>query len=77
MFNGEIYWFGAKDQFTSNYDIVVVVATCYCCSGVVDLEVRTSRIPFMVDAHIFQHTPVEIGMEFYLRTVLFCTDRIG
>jgi len=52
--------------------VVVVVVVV-----VVDLEVRTSRMPFVVDAHIFQHTPVEIGMEFYLRTVLFCTNRIG
>jgi len=52
--------------------LLLVVATA--CSGSWSGNFKDTIV---VDAHIFQHTPAEIGMESYLRTVLHILDRLN
>jgi len=64
-------------QKISSLEIMVVLVLLLLLLLVVDLEVGTSKDTIVVDAHIFQHTPAEIGMESYLRTVLHVSHRLN
>jgi len=64
------------DQFIRNYGCVVVATGCYWLWWI-RLEVRVLHDTILVDAHIFQHSPAEIGLESYLWTVLHVSHRLN
>jgi len=55
-------------------EIVTRLLLATCCSGSWSGNFKDTIV---VDAHIFQHTPVEIGMESYLRTVLHASHGLN
>jgi len=55
-------------------EIVVVLMLATCCSG---SRSGNFKDTIVVDAHIFQHTPAEMGMESYLWTVLHMSHRLN